>query len=214
MGRETRMPNSAAAAMMALAAGAVVAGGLVVARRGAEQRRRVARHPDDAPAPTRRAGFGKGRVVQRSVTINKPRAELYAFWRDFANLPTFMENIEKVEPTEGGRAKWTIAAPGGASVEIETEITDDRIGEAIGWRSVEGSDIAAEGRVSFADAPADRGTIVEAEVRYRPPGGEVGRLIAALFQREPAIQARRELKRFKMLMETGEIATSRNRVDV
>ena len=207
------MPNATAAAMMALAAGAVVAGGLVVARRDAEQRRRVARYPDDAPAPTRRGGFRRERVVQRSVTISQPRAELYAFWRDFQNLPAFMENIEKVTPTESGRSRWTIAGPGGASVELETEITEERDGELIAWRSVEGSDIAAEGRVSFTDAPAGRGTIVEAEVAYRPPLGELGRWIAALFQREPAIQARRELRRFKMLMETGEIATSRNRVD-
>ncbi|MBA3324869.1 MAG: SRPBCC family protein [Rhodobacteraceae bacterium] len=207
------MPSQTAGVMMALVAGAVVAGGLMVARREAEQRRRVARHPDDAPAPTRRALFRNDRVVSRSVTINKPRAELYAFWRDFQNLPAFMENIEKVTPTDAGRAVWTIAAPGGASVDLETEITQDRPDELIAWRSVEGSDITAEGEVRFSDAPADRGTIVEAEVRYRPPGGELGRLIAALFQREPAIQARRELKRFKMLMETGEIATSRNRVD-
>jgi uncharacterized membrane protein len=29
-----------------------------------------------------------------------------------------------------------------------------------------------------------------------------------MFQREPAIQARRDLRRFKQLMETGEIATA------
>ena len=99
------------------------------------------------------------------------------------------------------------------TVDLETEIAEEREGELIAWRSTEASDIDADGRVTFTEGPAGRGTIVSAEVAYRPPGGEVGRWIAKLFQREPSVQGRRELKRFKMLMETGEIATSSNRND-
>ncbi len=201
----------ATAVTLALAAGAALAGSLVVNhRRTAEQARRIAEHPDDAPPRTRRRPEEPGAVVSRSVTINKPRQELYAFWRDFGNLPRFMENVRAVS-VSGERTTWTIGAPLGATVEVVTEITEDRPGEIIAWRSIPESSIRTEGSARFMDAPAGRGTIVEASLRYDPPGGEVGRLIAKLFQREPAIQARRELKRLKMLMETGEIATSANR---
>jgi hypothetical protein len=75
------------------------------------------------------------------------------------------------------------------------------------------SQIDTEGRVTFADAPGERGTRVGVRVAYKPPAGELGRAVAKLFMREPEIQARHDLKRFKMLMETGEIATSARRKD-
>jgi uncharacterized membrane protein len=170
------------------------------------------RLPDDAPDRAARDAEGpRGMtVVGRAVTIAKPRAELYAFWRDFANLPRFMENVRSVEPSGPGRHVWTIEGPVGP-IPIETEVTEDRAGEIIAWRSVPGAEIETEGRVLFRDAAPGRGTVVDAEVAYRPPGGQLGRMVAKLLQREPAIQARRDLKRFKMLMETGEIAVSDHR---
>ena len=170
--------------------------------------------PDDAPGVTARRSFGSYDVVGRTVTIARPREELFAFWRDFANLATFMENIVSVKPTgDNGRAVWTILAPAGRSVEVETEIVREEPGELIAWRSVEGSQINTEGRVTFTDAPGERGTRVGVRVAYKPPAGELGRVVAKLFMREPEIQARHDLKRFKMLMEAGEIATSARRKD-
>ena len=75
----------------------------------------------------------------------------------------------------------------------------------IAWVSEPNSQIAHEGRVEFADAPPGRGTYVRLLLRYTPPAGELGRLVAKVFQREPNIQARRDLRRFKQLMETGEV---------
>ena len=194
----------------ALVAGLVFVGSTALSARHARQRRRVADYPDSAPERTRRALPSGPRLVGHAVTINRPRSELYAFWRDFENLPRFMSNVEKVVLGEPGRSVWTIAAPGGFSVDLDTEVTEERDGELIAWQTLPGSDVAAEGCVAFRDAPGGRGTVVEAEIAYRPPGGELGRSIAKLFQREPGIQGRRELKRLKMLMETGEIATSDN----
>jgi uncharacterized membrane protein len=166
---------------------------------------------DDAPTRARRDDKeGELAIVGRSVTINRPRSELYAFWRDFTNLPTFMHAIASIRPTGSKRSVWTVKAPAGQVVTLETEVTVDVENESIGWHSVEGSQIKTAGMVSFKDAPADRGTIVTAEIGYEPPGGDVGRLIGKLFRAEPNIQARHELKRFKMLMETGEIATGAN----
>ena len=195
--------------LLAIGVGAAV--GIALLNQRPSRSYRIA-PPDSAPGRlAKHADFGDYAVVGKTVLIDKPRQELFDYWRDFSNLSSFMENIEAVKPGTNGSSIWTIAAPAGQSVEVETQVVDERAGELIAWRSVEGSSIDTEGRVAFRDAPAGRGTYVEAIVAYKPPGGELGRLIAKLFQREPNVQGRRELKRIKMLMETGEIATSRNR---
>lgn len=167
---------------------------------------------DDAPFYTRKSPDRENAVLGRTVTIRKPRSELYAHWRDFGNLPRFMENVETIR-SEGDHRVWVIKAPAGQTVEVKTEITEDVENRRIGWRSVEGSDIQTSGNVEFADAPGDRGTRVSLMMAYDPPAGELGRAIAKLFQREPQVQARHDLKRFKALMETGEISTSAHRKD-
>jgi uncharacterized membrane protein len=166
---------------------------------------------DDAPKRTQRDDKdGNLAIVGKSITINKPRSELFAFWRNFSNLPQFMHAIERVEQAQNQRSTWTVKAPAGQHVTIETEMVGVVENESIGWRSTDNSQIRTAGLVTFTDAPAGRGTVVTAEIAYEPPGGDVGRLVAKLFQAEPNIQARHELKRFKMLMETGEIATGAN----
>ena len=179
-----------------------------------------ARHAgDDAPSATSKRSAmideaiggvtdAKGDSVSaRAVTINRPAAELYAYWRDFANLATFMDNVVAVRPIDATRSHWVVKAPGGKTVEWDARITDEHENELIGWTSEDGADVANSGRVEFRDAGA-RGTVVTATILYDPPAGVVGKLIAKIFQREPAIQSRRDLRRFKQLMETGEIATA------
>ncbi|MGN6621585.1 MAG: SRPBCC family protein [Sphingomonas sp.] len=174
--------------------------------------RRTRATPDDAPGRSARRGrFGDYAVTGTTVTITKPtRSELFAFWRDFTNLPAFMDNLDKVEK-RGSGWRWTIRAPAGDAVAVDTEIAEERVDELIAWRATAESEIATEGRVRFKDAPGGRGTEVTLIVAYKPPFGRVGQGIAKLLQREPAIQARRDLRRFRMLMETGEIATSDRR---
>lgn len=166
---------------------------------------------DDAPKRTQRDDKdGDLAIVGKSVTINRPREALFAYWHDFTNLPSFMQAIESIEVTGDGRSIWKVKAPAGQHVTLETELMAVVDNQSIGWRSVEGSQIRTAGLVTFTDAPADRGTVVTAEIAYEPPGGDLGRLVAKLFRAEPNIQARHELKRFKQLMETGEIATGAN----
>ena len=172
------------------------------------------RPADSAPGRSaKQARFGDYAVVGRTVTIDRPRDELYRHWRDFTSLSEFMENVKAVEPIDAakGQFRWMIAGPAGTDLRVETEVVSDKPGEEIAWRALDSSQIDTEGKVSFRDAPGDRGTEVEAIIAYNPPAGELGRWIAKLFQAEPALQGRRDLKRFKMLMETGEIATSANR---
>ncbi|MFC0103658.1 SRPBCC family protein [Sphingopyxis terrae] len=198
----------------AYGAGIILAlGGLGAAYLFRRQRRRRP-FGDDAPGYTARRGFGDYAVSGRTVTIAAPREELFAFWRDFSNLPHFMENLVAVAPgSQPGSWVWTIRAPAGRTVDVETSVVREEDGELIAWRSGAGSDIDTEGRVRFVDAPGERGTRVTLVVAYKPPLGTPGRIAAKLLRREPEIQARHDLKRFKMLMETGEIATSARRRD-
>ena len=147
-------------------------------------------------------------LVAKTVTINRPRQALYAFWRDFRNLPLFMENIESVTVTDDHRSHWKVKAPAGTSVEWDSVIIEDIPGQVIEWSSVEKASVKNSGRIEFRDSPNGRGTWVSAVIAYDPPGGKLGKAIATLFGREPKLQARRDLRRFKQLMETGEIANS------
>jgi len=153
-------------------------------------------------------GWDNAALVGRTVTINRPRAELYAFWRDFRNLARFMENVESVTPLDGDRSHWVVKAPAGRTVEWDSILTEAVEDSVLAWESAEGADIKNAGRIEFRDGPPGRGTEVTATIVYEPPGGDLGKLIAKLFQKEPKIQARRELRRFKQLMETGEISTA------
>jgi uncharacterized membrane protein len=174
----------------------------------------VADHPapkDDAPVAYSKDADPDRALIEEAVTINRPASELYAFWRDPANLVGVMENVVSIEPLGDTRSRWTVKAPAGREVSWESVVTNDLPDSELSWQSAEGADIANSGRIRFEDA-GRRGTVVRATIAYDPPAGVVGQIVAKLFQREPRIQTRRDLHRFKQLMETGEIATSaRNR---
>jgi uncharacterized membrane protein len=191
---------------IALAAGAA---GFLLARRSPDV------HDDgnnisDAPDHTwrRKTGRYEEGLVGRTVSINKPRAEIFAVWRDFTRFPTFMDNVERVEDLGGGRSKWTIKAPLGSTVELVTRISDEVPNDLIAWKSEPDSQVQTEGRVELFEVAPGRGTAVRLTMTYNAPGGLPGRAIAKLLQREPNVQARRDLRRFKQLIETGEVATN------
>ena len=162
----------------------------------------------DAPHWTRdSASQGDRPVIGTSVLVGKPREEVFKAWTEFERFPLFMENVRKVS-VEDGRSVWEIKAPAGKEVTLRNRISHVEPGEEISWQSDEDSDIANAGKVRFADAPAGRGTYVSLVLSYEPPAGLLGRGVAKLLQREPAIQARRDLRRFKQLMETGEVTTN------
>lgn len=200
--------NSGLGALVVTAAG--LAGAALFYQ--AQTRNRVASRPSDsAPGRTaRQLRFGRKAVVGRTVTIDRPRSDIYAYWRNFENLPTFMENVREIR-VDGDLTHWTIAGPLGRDIHVETRIVTDDAPTQIAWQSTEDSDIETQGKVHFHDAPGGRGTQVEAIIAYTPPMGELGRWVAKVFQAEPHLQGRRELKRLKMLLEAGEIATSANR---
>jgi uncharacterized membrane protein len=147
-------------------------------------------------------------LVGKTVTINRPRQELYERWRDFTRFPEFMDNVREIVKLDEKRSRWTIEAPLGATVQVVTRIVEDVPGETIAWVSEPDSQIQTDGRVEFAEAPPGRGTYVRLLIRYKPPAGTLGRAVAKVLQREPNVQARRDLRRFKQLIETGEVTTN------
>jgi uncharacterized membrane protein len=169
----------------------------------------AAKHPDpngsfDVPSQEG-SGF---ELVGRTVTVNRPRQELYQFWRQFGNLAKFMQNVRSVQSTTPLMANWVAGAADEESVEWASVITEDIPNELIAWRSVEGSRVAQEGRVEFRDSARGQGTEVTATILFKRTGGALGGLLARLFHHDPKTHTRRQLRRFKQLMETGEISTA------
>jgi uncharacterized membrane protein len=143
--------------------------------------------------------------LRASTTVNKSPDESYRFWRDFENLPSFMLHLREVTPTGDGRWRWEANAPVKRSVSWEAELTGDEPGRRISWKSLPGSTIDNAGTVHFAEAPGGRGTEVRVVLHYDVPGGRIGRAVAKLLGEEPGQQVRDDLRRFKQVLETGDV---------
>jgi len=147
-------------------------------------------------------------MAVRAVTIGKPRQEVFDFFRDVTNLARFMENIERIDVVDTTHSHWVVKAPAGHRVEWDSILTADEPGRLLAWETGPDAEVKNHGRVEFRDAPGGRGTEIHATIVYEPPAGALGKVIALLFQKEPGLQAKRDLRRLKMLLETGEIATT------
>ncbi|HYF62127.1 MAG TPA: SRPBCC family protein [Herpetosiphonaceae bacterium] len=151
---------------------------------------------------------GKGIKVSQHVTINKPPAEVFRFWSNFENLPRFMDHLESVKLHQNGCSHWVAKAPLGTKVEWDAEIVDAKVNEFISWRSKPGTSVPNEGTVRFKPTATGEGTEVEVTLEYQPPAGALGATLAKLFGEEPQIQVADDLRRFKNIMETGEVPTA------
>jgi len=150
----------------------------------------------------------RGTHVLESVTINRPVAELYRFWRNLENLPRFMRHLQSVTRVTDTISHWKANGPAGTTVEWDAEIHNEVPNKVIGWRSLENSDVVSAGSVNFDEAADGRGTRVTVHLQYSPPGGRVGASIAKLFGRDAETEIREDLRRFKQLVEAGEVATT------
>ena len=143
----------------------------------------------------------------QTVAVNKTPEECYQFWRNFENLPRFMEHVQSVKALGDGKYHWVVKAPVGMNVEWDAELMQDSPSR-IAWQSLPGADVVNSGSVEFQKATAGHGTIVKATIHYDPPGGQLGSSVAKLFGEEPSIQAKMDLRRFKAVIETGEVPTT------
>jgi uncharacterized membrane protein len=201
----TRESTGRGGLALALAGGAI---GLAAVQ---YYRRSQGKKAEEGHSPVASIAHGEGNKVVRIVTINKPAAELYRFWHDFENLPRFMYHLEAVEDLGNGRSRWRAKAPAGATIQWEAALINDVENELIAWQSVEDSEVANAGSVRFTPAPGGRGTEVKVTLSYDPPAGKLGVLVAGLFGEEPSRQVADDLRRFKQLVEAGEVPTNERR---
>jgi uncharacterized membrane protein len=153
-------------------------------------------------------GANRGIHASGSCIVNRPPEEVYSFWRNFQNLPRFMRHLESVEDLGDGRSHWKVRGPAGMEVEWDATIIADVPGEVITWRSLEDSDVDHAGAVRFERAAGGRGTIVKVNIEYNPIGGVIGATVAKLFGEEPEQQLDDDLRRFKQVLEVGEVVVS------
>lgn len=191
-------------ATIAGGAACAIAGGTLIAR-AAMGRKDTDGDGDHSPSAS--VGHNKGARVEKTVTINKSAEELYRFWRNFENLPRFMDHLESVHVKDDTHSHWKAKAPAGKSAEWDAVIISDIANEVIAWQSTD-AQVANAGSVRFRSAPGGRGTEVTVNLEYDPPAGKAGMLVAKLFGEEPTQQVQDALRHFKAVMEAGEIATT------
>jgi uncharacterized membrane protein len=157
---------------------------------------------------TREALSGsRGIHIREAVTVARPAAELYELWRNLENLPRYMSYVEAVETIDRHRSRWTVRGPAGHRVTWDAEIINEVPGSVIGWRSVPGSEVVHAGSVRFREARPGQ-TEILVHLQYDPPAGRAGKLVATLLGKNPASEVREDLRRFKRMIETGEIPTA------
>jgi uncharacterized membrane protein len=159
-------------------------------------------------AETTSVPYELGVRVDKSVTIARPRQEIFNFWKDLNNLTRFMKNVESVTQLDGNRSHWVVKGPAGRKIEWDAVIHNELEGEMIAWRTVEGAVVQHAGSVWFKDAPAGRGTEVKVELQYNPPAGMLGAAVASLWGKEPGQQIQEDLHRLKQILEAGEVPTT------
>ncbi|MFA9431879.1 SRPBCC family protein [Egicoccus sp. AB-alg2] len=165
----------------------------------------------DVVAALRALGDASGaREIRTTVsaTILRDPDSVYGYWRDLANLPTFMSHVVRIEVLDGQRSHWVAEAPGGQRVEWDAEIVQDVPGKVLAWKSLPGAQVPNAGIVRFAPAPGDRGTEVTVEFEFSPPAGAAGAGVAKLFGEHPEQQARDDVRRLKQVLEAGEVVRS------
>jgi uncharacterized membrane protein len=143
-----------------------------------------------------------------SFAVNCAPEQAYQLWRDFENLPNFMHHLASVKVLDGGRSEWVAQGPMHTQLRWTAEMTEDEAGRRIAWRSLPGSMVQNSGSVEFRQGPGQRGTLVMLRMVYVPPAGAAGKALAAVLGRDPAFTVREDLRRFKALIEAGEIPTT------
>ena len=163
-------------------------------------------HPGDADSIRAQHGVR----VEEAVTVEGSPEDLYKFWRNYANMTKFQEQIESVTQIgdDPKKSRWVMKVPLGQTLTWDAELIEDVPGQVIAWRSLEGSDVDTAGSVRFVATPGGRGTVVRINEKFDPPGGKLGVAIASMMGLGPEKLTRENLRRFKMLMEAGEIATT------
>lgn len=150
------------------------------------------------------------KIEQAYTIFGRTPDELYAYWRRLEHLPRIFKHLESVRELDARRSHWVARAPAKQTVEWDAEIVNDVRGQTIAWKSLPGASVPNAGAVNFREAPGGRGTEIRVTLEYEPPAGKLGVVVAKLFGEEPNIQVREDLRRYKSLLEAGELPVSAN----
>jgi uncharacterized membrane protein len=159
-------------------------------------------------AKTTSVPYELGERARAAIRIERPRPEVFAFWRELTNLPRFMKHVKSVKMIDSKRSHWTAQAPAGRCLEWDAEVIREIPNELISWRSIDGSAVDSAGSVKFKDTPSG-GTAVSVEFQYNPPAGAAGTFVAKLFGRDPQAEMQTDLMRLKYHLEHAEVPQSR-----
>lgn len=162
----------------------------------------------DGGRPHSPTSSGRATPTTKTIVVNRAPEDVYQFWLNFENFPRFMRHLDAVRDLGDGRSHWKAVGPAGAMFEWDAQVGETRPNELITWRSLPGADVDNAGSVRFERAPGGRGTLVRVNLRYDPPAGALGKAVATLFGREPGQEVQEDLRRFKQVMETGEVMRS------
>jgi uncharacterized membrane protein len=141
--------------------------------------------------------------------VNSSPDQAYKLWRNFAGLPRFMVHLQSVRELGDRRSEWVALGPGRREFRWTAEITEDTPNRRIAWRSLPGSDVETSGSLDLREDPLGRGTFLSVSLQYGLPGGLPASGLAALVGKNPEFMVREDVRRFKQLLETGEIPTTR-----
>jgi uncharacterized membrane protein len=147
----------------------------------------------------------EGIRVDKAITIKRPVSDVYAFWRQLDNLPLFMRHINSIIMEDDLHSHWEVKSIGGKILKWDAEIIQQRENEMMSWRSAPGADVDNAGSVWFTPLPGGQGTLVRVELKYVPPAGHAGALLAKVLGRDPDAQIEEDLNRLKTLLETGQL---------
>ena len=150
--------------------------------------------PGVPPADRRRAVD-----IQKTLHIDAPIDQVYAFWSNYENFPLFMSHVREVEDLGAGRSRWSVSGPGGLPIEWTAVLTQQAPEEVIAWRSEAGSMLENAGIIRFATAGT--GTRVNLRFCYHPPAGGAGEAVAQLLGSDPRAKVNEDLGRMKSLLE-------------
>jgi uncharacterized membrane protein len=157
---------------------------------------------------SRHANGQRHRTLRAAITIRRTPDQVYEFWRNLENLPSFMHHLKSVTAGPEGRSHWVANAPLGQDVQWDAQIVEDQPNKRIAWQSLPGSAVENSGCVDFASDNSGKGTEVRVTIAYRMPGGVLGKAVATLLGESPDQQVNDDLRRFKQILETGQVLRS------
>jgi uncharacterized membrane protein len=166
----------------------------------------------DLSSPSDRARVAhelhEGIKIEKAITVLRPVGEVFAYWRDFNNLPNFMNNLVSVEVRSPLRSHWVWKTVADLTFEWEMEVIAEIQDRMISWQTLPGSEMNHAGSVWLRPAPQDEATVIHVQLRYAPPVGRLGMKLAELLGEDPAKSVTEALRRLRSILEAGEVPTT------